>query len=185
MGDMALSSDEQWLAWTEDTQGEERFTLWLKALPNGAPVQLLSDIGAGLCWAEDQTDNTATLLFTRFDDTQRPDSVWRLSLSLMEPDASHAPVLVLREEILSFGSVLAKRARGRGCYSKVAQKTPVKFTCSPPTRQMQCRRVSSRANRGLSTALITDQAVFIVCITRLALTSNSIFCRKTSLASPH
>ena len=37
MGDMALSPDEQWLAWTEDTQGDERFTLWLKALPNGTP----------------------------------------------------------------------------------------------------------------------------------------------------
>ncbi|OZT72955.1 S9 family peptidase [Vreelandella boliviensis] len=98
MGDMALSPDEQWLAWTEDTQGDERFTLWLKALPSGTPVQLLSDIGAGLCWAEDQTATTATLLFTRFDDTQRPDSVWRFSLSLTEPSASKEPVLVLREE---------------------------------------------------------------------------------------
>ncbi|UBR50513.1 S9 family peptidase [Halomonas sp. FeN2] len=98
MGDMALSPDEQWLAWTEDTQGDERFTLWLKALPSGSPVQLLSDIGAGLCWAEDQTATTATLLFTRFDDTQRPDSVWRFSLSLKEPGASKEPVLVLRED---------------------------------------------------------------------------------------
>lgn len=98
MGDMALSPDEQWLAWSEDTQGDERFTLWLKALPNGTPIQLLSDIGAGLCWAEDQTDTTATLLFTRFDDTQRPDSIWRLSLLLAEPSTSPAPELVLREE---------------------------------------------------------------------------------------
>ncbi|MGP9765675.1 S9 family peptidase [Halomonas sp. AOP13-D3-9] len=98
MGDMALSPDEQWLAWTEDTQGDERFTLWLKALPNGKPVQLLSDIGAGLCWAEDQTATTASLLFTRFDDTQRPDSVWRFSLSLAKPEASKEPALVLREE---------------------------------------------------------------------------------------
>lgn len=98
MGDMALSPDEQWLAWTEDTQGDERFTLWLKALPDGSPCQLLSDIGAGLCWAEDQNATTATLLFTRFDDTQRPDSVWRLSLSLAEPSASKEPALVLREE---------------------------------------------------------------------------------------
>ncbi|MEH6643301.1 MULTISPECIES: prolyl oligopeptidase family serine peptidase [Halomonadaceae] len=98
MGDMALSPDEQWLAWTEDTQGDERFTLWLKALPNGSPVQLLSDIGAGLCWAEDQTATTATLLFTRFDDTQRPDSVWRILLNLDTPSASLAPELVLRED---------------------------------------------------------------------------------------
>ncbi len=69
MGDMALSPDEQWLAWTEDTQGDERFTLWLKALPNGTPRQLLSDIGPSVCWAEDQTADGATLLFTRFDDT--------------------------------------------------------------------------------------------------------------------
>ncbi|BBI62841.1 hypothetical protein HSBAA_41470 [Vreelandella sulfidaeris] len=98
MGDMALSPDEQWLAWTEDTQGDERFTLWLKALPSGTPIPLLNDIGAGLCWAEDQTATTATLLFTRFDDTQRPDSVWRLPLSLADPSASKEPVLVLREE---------------------------------------------------------------------------------------
>lgn len=102
MGDMALSPDEQWLAWTEDTQGDERFTLWLKALPDGAPVQLLTDIGAGLCWAEDQTATTATLLFTRFDDTQRPDSVWRLPLCLDNPNASPAPILVLREEDTEF-----------------------------------------------------------------------------------
>ena len=98
MGDMALSPDEQWLVWTEDTQGDERFTLWLKALPKGAPVQLLSDIGAGVCWAEDQTASTATLLFTRFDDTQRPDSIWRIRLHLDAPSASLAPELVLREE---------------------------------------------------------------------------------------
>ncbi|MDN7132661.1 prolyl oligopeptidase family serine peptidase [Halomonas sp. MC140] len=98
MGDMALSPDEQWLAWTEDTQGDERYTLWLKALPNGQPRQLLSDIGAGLCWSEDQTAKTATLLFTRFDDTQRPDSVWRLPLALTEPHALTTPVLMLRED---------------------------------------------------------------------------------------
>src|SRR5690606_7096409 len=60
--------------------------------------QLLSDIGAGLCWAEDQTATTATLLFTRFDDTQRPDSVWRLPLTLNDPTALISPELVLREE---------------------------------------------------------------------------------------
>lgn len=102
MGDMALSPDEQWLAWTEDTQGDERFTLWLKALPDGDPVQLLTDIGAGLCWAEDQTVTAATLLFTRFDDTQRPDSVWRLPLCLDNPNASPTPALVLREENTEF-----------------------------------------------------------------------------------
>ncbi|MCP1318782.1 S9 family peptidase [Halomonas sp. 707B3] len=97
MGDMALSPDEQWLAWTEDTQGDERFTLWLKALPNGTPRQLLSDIGPSVCWAEDQNADGATLLFTRFDDTQRPDSLWRLWVAFAEHVPMQTPNLVLRE----------------------------------------------------------------------------------------
>ncbi|WP_445010223.1 S9 family peptidase [Vreelandella stevensii] len=104
MGDMALSPDEQWLAWTEDTQGDERYTLWLKALPTGTPRQLLEDIGPSVCWAEDQTAQGATLLFTRFDDTQRPDSLWRLWVGLhgdaqLDTDApDSAPTLILRED---------------------------------------------------------------------------------------
>ncbi|MYL23916.1 prolyl oligopeptidase family serine peptidase [Halomonas alkaliantarctica] len=81
IGDMALPPDEQWLAWTEDTQGDERFSLWLKRLPDGAPQRLLKDIGPSLCWAEDQSAHGATLLFTRFDTTQRPESIWRLPLA--------------------------------------------------------------------------------------------------------
>ncbi|NDL71923.1 S9 family peptidase [Vreelandella alkaliphila] len=102
MGDMALSPNEQWLAWTEDTQGDERFTLWLKALPDGKPQQLLSDIGAGICWAEDETTGGATLLFTRFDDTQRPDSIWRVWISFSAPEHFTEPTLVMRENDQEF-----------------------------------------------------------------------------------
>ena len=102
MGDMALSPDEQWLAWTEDTQGDERYTLWIKSLPNGQPQTLISDIGAGLCWAEDQTADSATLFFTRFDATQRPDSIWRVSLPFEAPEKHAEPALVLREDNSEF-----------------------------------------------------------------------------------
>ncbi|SDI74650.1 S9 family peptidase [Billgrantia gudaonensis] len=77
VGDMALSPDERWLAWTEDTRGDETFTLYLKALPDGTPRVLLEEIGPELVWAEDD----ATLLFTRYDATQRPESIWRLPLN--------------------------------------------------------------------------------------------------------
>lgn len=95
LGDMALSPDEQWLAWTEDTRGDETYTLYLKHLPDGDPVALLEQIGAELCWAEDGT----TLLFTRYDATQRPDSVWRLPLCLEDQRCrSGTPELILRED---------------------------------------------------------------------------------------
>ena len=102
MGDMALSPDEQWLAWTEDTQGDERFTLWLKDLPSGTPRQLLSDIGPSVCWAEDQRAEGATLLFTRFDDTQRPDSLWRLWVAFGEEEKQPAPEVIYREADAEF-----------------------------------------------------------------------------------
>ena len=101
LGDMALSPDERWLAWTEDTSGDELFDLFLKALPDGRPVRLLEGIGPELTWAEDN----ATLLFTRYDATQRPESVWRLPLA---EGVAGEPVLVLREEDPEFWLGLGK-----------------------------------------------------------------------------
>ncbi|PWV74579.1 S9 family peptidase [Halomonas sp. A11-A] len=101
LGDMALSPDERWLAWTEDTTGDEMFDLFLARLPDGEPVRLLEGIGPELTWAEDN----ATLFFTRYDATQRPESVWRLALA--EGVASE-PALVLREEDPEFWLGLGK-----------------------------------------------------------------------------
>ncbi|GAA0621076.1 S9 family peptidase [Halomonas beimenensis] len=104
VGDMALSPDEAWLAWTEDTQGDETFGLWLKRLPDGAPVSLLEAIGPELCWAEDGI----TLLFTRYDATLRPDSIWRLPLALGDAPTAGTPALMLREEDPEFFLGLGK-----------------------------------------------------------------------------
>ena len=102
LGDMALSPDEQWLAWSEDTRGDETFELWLKRLPDGTPQRVLEEIGAELGWAEDNV----TLLFTRYDATQRPDSVWRLMIDAAG-EAGEAS-LILREEDPEFWLGLGK-----------------------------------------------------------------------------
>ena len=101
LGDMALSPDERWLAWSEDTRGDETFDLFLVRLPDGEPVRLLENIGPELTWAEDNI----TLFFTRYDATQRPESIWRLALN--EGVASE-PTLVLREEDPEFWLGLGK-----------------------------------------------------------------------------
>ncbi|PXX97403.1 S9 family peptidase [Halomonas sp. LBP4] len=106
LGDMALSPDEAWLAWTEDARGDETFELYLKRLPDGEPVKLLEEIGPELSWAEDNR----TLLFTRYDATQRPESIWRLPLAegaTGMPEAGE-PTLVLREEDPEFWLGLGK-----------------------------------------------------------------------------
>ncbi|MBY5925680.1 MULTISPECIES: S9 family peptidase [unclassified Halomonas] len=107
LGDMALSPNEEWLAWTEDTQGDETYRLFIKRLPNGQAIPLLDDIGPELCWAEDR----CTLLFTRYDATQRPDSAWRLRLALNTADATASveqEQLVLREDDPEFWIGLGK-----------------------------------------------------------------------------
>ncbi|WP_110685321.1 S9 family peptidase [Salinicola aestuarinus] len=74
LGDMAISPDENWLAWSEDVSGNEFFDLYLKRLPDGEPERLRRRLGPELLWAEDNR----TLLFTRYDATQRPSTIWRL-----------------------------------------------------------------------------------------------------------
>ncbi|MEQ6887990.1 prolyl oligopeptidase family serine peptidase [Halomonas sp. CS7] len=101
LGDMALSPDEAWLAWTEDTRGDETYTLYLKRLPEGDPVVLLEEIGPEIGWAEDNT----TLLFTRFDATQRPESIWRLPVA---DGRAGEPTLILREPDPEFWLGLGK-----------------------------------------------------------------------------
>ncbi|WP_416137344.1 S9 family peptidase [Halomonas sp. HK25] len=101
LGDMALSPDERWLAWSEDTRGDEMFDLFLAHLPDGRPVRLLEGIGPELTWAEDNT----TLFFTRYDATQRPESIWRLALA---EGVAGEPELVLREEDPEFWLGLGK-----------------------------------------------------------------------------
>nr|WP_299244496.1 prolyl oligopeptidase family serine peptidase [uncultured Halomonas sp.] len=80
LGDLAISPDETWLAWTEDTQGNEYFDLYLRQLPEGKPRKLLGDIGPELTWAEDDR----TLLYTHYDATQRPASIWRFMLDTQD-----------------------------------------------------------------------------------------------------
>lgn len=72
LGDLAISPDEQWLAWTLDTRGDEYFDLYVRALPNGTARCLQKDVAPDVLWAEDNHH----LLYTRYDDTQRPSTVW-------------------------------------------------------------------------------------------------------------
>lgn len=72
LGDMAISPDEQWLAWTLDTRGDEYYGLYLRRLPDGDSIQLATGIGPEVIWAEDNRH----LLYTQYDATQRPASIW-------------------------------------------------------------------------------------------------------------
>lgn len=138
IGGMALSSDEDWLAWTEDKRGDERYQLWIQHLPSGEPHLLVEDIGPELCWAEDLVDRQATLVFSRFDDTQRPDSLWRLPLSL-DPDQVCAPpaTLILRESDPEFWLGIGKTRSRRWLLIESASKETTEVHLLPASHPAQ------------------------------------------------
>ncbi|MGC3874276.1 S9 family peptidase [Halomonas sp. GXIMD04776] len=112
LGDMAISPDEQWLAWTEDSQGDEYFDLYLRRLPTGEPRKLLSAIGPELTWAEDDR----TLLYTHYDATQRPASIWCLRLDTEESQ------LVFEEDDPEFWVGMGKTRSRRWLILETASK---------------------------------------------------------------
>lgn len=72
LGELAISPDEQWLAWTLDTRGDEFYDLFVRRLPDGEPRCVQQKVAPDVLWAEDNRH----LLFTRYDEIQRPASVW-------------------------------------------------------------------------------------------------------------
>ncbi|MBD3895876.1 S9 family peptidase [Halomonas sp. ML-15] len=156
LGDMALSPDEQWLAWSEDTRGDETFELWLLRLPGGTPRRILEDIGPELSWAEDN----ATLLFTRYDATQRPDSVWRLMIDAA--GRASEPSLILREEDPEFWLGLGKTRSRQWLILESASKDTTECHLIPadaPTTPPRCFR---RRENGVEYALDHRPGVFYV-----------------------
>ncbi|MFG6668071.1 S9 family peptidase [Halomonas sp. HNIBRBA4712] len=153
IGDMALTPDEQWLAWSEDTQGDERYTLWLKALPNGEPRKLASDVGPALCWAEDQTLKGATLLFTRFDATQRPDSLWRCEVDFAHPQEDALATLVLREEDPEFWLGVGKTRSKAWLLIETSAKDTSEILALPADAPATAPRVLHRRVKGVEASI--------------------------------
>ncbi|WP_419912381.1 S9 family peptidase [Candidatus Poriferisodalis sp.] len=82
VGDLAVSPDHRLLAYTTDTDGDEKYTLTVVDIATGqvldgpdvpAPTCGLSELSYGLVWANDNS----TLFAVRTDDAQRPNRVIR------------------------------------------------------------------------------------------------------------
>ena len=89
LGAFSVSDDENFLAWSVDTQGDERYAIRIKDLRTG---QILPDVitgaSAGATWSAGATH----LFYTTVDEAWRPHRVWRHRVG---SDAE--PTLVLEE----------------------------------------------------------------------------------------
>jgi oligopeptidase B len=74
LGNLSVSPDHRWLAYSTDTSGGERYTMRFRDLLTGteAPEQL-EDTSYGMAWANDN----ATVFVVRVDEAMRPHQLWR------------------------------------------------------------------------------------------------------------
>ncbi|MEJ5998936.1 S9 family peptidase [Corynebacterium sp. H130] len=73
LGASTVTLSGNFLAFSEDTKGDERYTLRIKDLRTGELLDdVIEDISAGATWAGDEY-----VFYQRVDEAWRPDSVWR------------------------------------------------------------------------------------------------------------
>ncbi|WP_257183094.1 S9 family peptidase [Corynebacterium cystitidis] len=90
VGASSVTTSGRFLAYSVDTAGDERFTLYVKDLETGELLDdRLNDIFYGATWAGEDY-----IFYQRVDEAWRPDSVWRHKIGT----SMDADVLVYRED---------------------------------------------------------------------------------------
>jgi oligopeptidase B len=91
LGGFSPSPRQDWLAYSVDTSGAERYELRFRSLETGEDLpETVPDVYYGIAWASDDR----TVFYTRPDDAMRPWQVWRHTIGT--PAADDA--LVLQED---------------------------------------------------------------------------------------
>lgn len=74
VGNLAVSPDHRWMAYSTDTSGGERYVTRFRDLDTGEEApESLEDTSYGIAWANDN----ATVFFVRVDEAMRPYQLWR------------------------------------------------------------------------------------------------------------
>ena len=121
LGAFSISDDESLLAWSVDTQGDERYTIRVKDLRTGEvlPDEITATSG-GATWSAGGTH----LFYTTVDDAWRPHRVWRHRLGSTGDDT-----LVLEEPderyFIGVGRTQSERFLVIGLSSKVTSEVRV------------------------------------------------------------
>jgi oligopeptidase B len=100
IGALEVSDDHRLLAYSVDTRGDERYSLYFKNLETGELIKDAIENTAGVVWANDNV----TVFYTTLDATNRPDKVYRHRLGT----ANSEDVLIHHEQDEGFYTYLSK-----------------------------------------------------------------------------
>ncbi|MBC7632854.1 S9 family peptidase [Aeromicrobium sp.] len=159
LGAFSVSDDENLLAWSVDTQGDERYTIRVKDLRTGEvlPDEIAATSG-GATWSAGATH----LFYTTVDDAWRPCRVWRHRMG----DATTDDFLVLEEPderyFVGVGRTQSERFLVIGLSSKVTSEVRVLEATDP---EGEFRVVLPRRDGieySLEHAVIGGEDVFLV-----------------------
>ena len=159
LGAARVSPDQNLLAYSVDTVGDERYTLRFKDLRTGECLpDEIADVAAGGSWAADNR----TVYYLTLDAAHRPDKVWRYRLGSREPSelVYHEPderfwlgVGLTRSQayvVIAAGSSVTSEVRYADAADPQAEFTVV----LPPARGCASTRWSTRSIGGEDRFLI-------------------------------
>ncbi|HUP99301.1 MAG TPA: S9 family peptidase [Aeromicrobium sp.] len=121
LGGFSLSDDDNLLAWSVDTVGDERYTIRVKDLSSGEVLpDTITGTSGGITWAADSRH----FFYTTVDDAWRPHRVWRHELG-----GSKADDLVHEEPderfFVGIGRTRSERYLAIGASSKITSEVRI------------------------------------------------------------
>ncbi len=126
LGGFSLTDDDNLLAWSVDTVGDERYTIRVKDLTTGAvlPDEIPGTSG-GVTWAADGQH----FFYTTVDAAWRPHRVWRHALGQADAGATTGDTLVYEESDERFftgvGRTRSDRYLAIGASSKITSEVRI------------------------------------------------------------
>ncbi len=150
LGNLAVSPDHRWLAYSTDTDGSERYVMRFRDLDTGAesPEQL-ADTSYGAAWADD----SRTVFFVRVDRAMRPYQLWRHRVG----DDPGADALVYEENDEHFYLGVSRTRDDRFVVMGLESKMTTEVHVLPADRPEAALRVVEPRRHGVEYAVDHDR----------------------------
>lgn len=140
VGIFAVSPDQKTLAYSLDTTGGERYTIYFKNLETGElRPDTVENVGYDFAWAND----SQTVFFDRLNEAWRSNQIWRFKLG----DGDPASTLVFQEDDEEFSVGLRKTRDGQYIQLRVdAAETSEVYVLDGDAPEGELRLIAARDN---------------------------------------